>query len=486
MLKKKGKTRVPKSQIAEKSHPIDLHIQSEVSSFCATELGFAPLYSKTKKKKNKKKNKKEEEVDENKEVFTRLERRAEISINESLEENEKKSLLQWVEKCLKGEKGERSEKEEILSNGHGDRSDHDRSHTSNGVTKASHNGIRNNSSTVHVPRISRNVHSLGANKDIINAHLTVENGMREKSSKAQALKESFCNLHSFKTNSEEEEESSLTIENGVRDNASGDLISRTFHSVNSFEPYIQKEEEESSLRMQDGMRGHCKKRKRVADKVLDYVIKRCLVLKPFPSSSSFSRLGMGKPGMTVRTTIIAWEKHISVTVTSESSIVREWIRAQNGNLYGLDVEWRPNRIKGLKDNKVALLQLCGENECLIVQMLYLDQKPPELANLLNDPDKCLAGVGVCMDGKRLLNDHGLSCQGTIELTTLAVERLKREELGHVGLKVLVQEVLGVQMEKRKSVTMSNWAQRILNDAQVEYACIDAFVSYALCQKLLGR
>mgnify|MGYP000426822472 CR=1 FL=1 len=60
MIKKNGKTRVPKSQIAEKSGPIDLHIQPEVRPFCATELGFAPLSSKKmekmKMKKDKKKN----------------------------------------------------------------------------------------------------------------------------------------------------------------------------------------------------------------------------------------------------------------------------------------------------------------------------------------------------------------------------------------------------------------------------------------------
>lgn len=222
---------------------------------------------------------------------------------------------------------------------------------------------------------------------------------------------------------------------------------------------------------------HNNKRKREDDKVLQYVLKRSIVLHPSPSERSSNK------SSTMKTVVIAWGRNIPVTLTSEACTVQEWISSQSGNLFGLDVEWRPNRAKGEK-NKVALLQLCSESECLIIQMLFLDKKPQALRKLLSDPSKGLAGVGVLADGKRLLHDYGLECQGGIELTTLAVERLKRDELRNVGLKVLVQEVLGLNMDKPKKVTLSNWAKMKLDPAQINYACMDAWASFALSRKLL--
>ncbi|KAH7429018.1 hypothetical protein KP509_09G027400 [Ceratopteris richardii] len=137
-----------------------------------------------------------------------------------------------------------------------------------------------------------------------------------------------------------------------------------------------------------------------------------------------------------------------------------------------------------RTNKVALLQLSNENECLIVQMLFLDRQPQALQELLSDPSKGLAGVGVHADGQKLLQDYGLECQGTIELTSLAVERLKRDELRNVGLKVLVKEVLGLALEKSKQITLSNWARPKLDRAQIIYACMDAWASFALSKRLL--
>ena len=42
------------------------------------------------------------------------------------------------------------------------------------------------------------------------------------------------------------------------------------------------------------------------------------------------------------------------------------------------------------------------------------------------------------------------------------------------------------MEKPRHVTMSNWEKRQLDVAQVQYACIDAYVSYKLGERLLDN
>ena len=45
------------------------------------------------------------------------------------------------------------------------------------------------------------------------------------------------------------------------------------------------------------------------------------------------------------------------------------------------------------------------------------------------------------------------------------------------------EVMGMQMDKPKSVTLSNWGEYILSNKQIEYAAVDAFVSFEIGRML---
>jgi hypothetical protein len=178
------------------------------------------------------------------------------------------------------------------------------------------------------------------------------------------------------------------------------------------------------------------------------------------------------------------KKSIQTTVTDDGRVAENWVNQQTGQkIVGFDLEWRPNFRKGM-DNKTALIQLCTDNGCLIIQMLFLNFIPEALVRFLKDPGVKLVGVGIERDVVKLRNDHGLECRGQLELGTLAVERFERRELKEAGLKGLAMEVLGLSLAKPKSISMSNWACRTLQEKQVEYACIDAYVSFAIGKKLL--
>lgn len=178
------------------------------------------------------------------------------------------------------------------------------------------------------------------------------------------------------------------------------------------------------------------------------------------------------------------EKSIQTIVTDDGHIAENWVNQQKGQeIVGFDLEWRPNFRKG-SDNKTALLQLCTDNGCLIIQMLFLDFIPEALVRFLKDPGVKLVGVGIGCDVAKLRNDHGLECGGQHELGVLAVERLEMRELKQVGLKGLAMEVLGLSLSKPKSISTSNWACRTLGESQIRYACIDAYVSFAIGKKLL--
>lgn len=56
-------------------------------------------------------------------------------------------------------------------------------------------------------------------------------------------------------------------------------------------------------------------------------------------------------------------------------------------------------------------------------------------------------------------------------------------LRNAGLKELTRVVLGKEIKKPKSVTMSRWDNQWLTSAQVMYACVDAYVSFEIARVL---
>ncbi|KAL0322631.1 UNVERIFIED_CONTAM: hypothetical protein Sangu_1882400 [Sesamum angustifolium] len=159
-------------------------------------------------------------------------------------------------------------------------------------------------------------------------------------------------------------------------------------------------------------------------------------------------------------------------------------------LVGIDTEWLPNRAPGA-DHPVAILQLCVGQHCLIVLLLHADCIPPSLHAFLADPRHVFCGVGVQEDVNKLFDDHGLIVGNTADLNELA--RLASEvdwwEYNHMGLKKMALAILDMPMMKPLQVTLSKWDSRNLNFEQVEYAAIDAFVSFrialALCSWIVN-
>eukprot|EP00250_Pteridium_aquilinum_P015242 c22467_g1_i2 orf=92-1255(+) len=197
----------------------------------------------------------------------------------------------------------------------------------------------------------------------------------------------------------------------------------------------------------------------------------------------------GMPPRAIRTAgktfrqVVTWcGMTMPVTITSQSAAVVEWIQRQTGDLFGFDLEWKPNRLKS-DDNSVALLQICGPSDCLIIQLLYTDVFPVLLKEFLSNAAKRLGGVGIRQDVNKLERDHNLACQGQVELGILAAEKLQRADLQGTGLKKLVDQVLGMTLVKVKKITMSNWEKEYLDEQQIEYACIDAWAAFAILHKL---
>lgn len=71
----------------------------------------------------------------------------------------------------------------------------------------------------------------------------------------------------------------------------------------------------------------------------------------------------------------------------------------------------------------------------------------------------------------------------MDLGLWAAQQLEKEKLCAAGLKLLAKEVVGVEMDKPKSVTCSRWDSQVLTEEQVAYACGDAYYSFEIGRRL---
>ncbi|MCL7051791.1 hypothetical protein MKW94_030196 [Papaver nudicaule] len=200
-----------------------------------------------------------------------------------------------------------------------------------------------------------------------------------------------------------------------------------------------------------------------------------------------------------------YKDKICTTVTHTPSVVDEWIAGvhnasrskQNKNnlvVVGLDVEW--SRIRddySCCRNEIAVLQLCLARRCLLFQISCCDNIPKSLHDLLRNEKFIFVGAGIDGDAHKLWVDHRLNVARTEELGSLADFKLTKTDVGYresrffnCGLKNLAKVVLNLELPKQKGIQLSNWEDRSLSDQQIEYACLDAFVSFKLAMDLMNR
>ncbi|KAL5744967.1 hypothetical protein ACOSP7_026113 [Xanthoceras sorbifolium] len=183
---------------------------------------------------------------------------------------------------------------------------------------------------------------------------------------------------------------------------------------------------------------------------------------------------------------------IQTLVTNSPSVVESWIseielthRSGLKNLIvGLDTEQHPN-FNYKNEHPLATLQLCVGNRCLIFQIIHASYIPQALKNFLLNDNYSFVGVKVEEDVEKLENDYNLSVSNAIDLRTLTAQVLGQDmkEWKQAGLKSLSEKVLEKKIEKPKEIQLSKWDNRSLSSAQVQYACLDAFVSFEIARTL---
>ena len=144
-------------------------------------------------------------------------------------------------------------------------------------------------------------------------------------------------------------------------------------------------------------------------------------------------------------------------------------------ILGFDTETRPTFRVG-ESYPPAVLQLAGEQAVYVFQLSHC-RLPKALRRLLANPKIIKAGVALDRDVQELNKLAPFEPAGFVDVGEVA----RRAGCRNPGLRGLATLLLGFRVSKNSQT--SNWAQRTLTDAQIEYAATDAWVGRELYHKL---
>ena len=142
---------------------------------------------------------------------------------------------------------------------------------------------------------------------------------------------------------------------------------------------------------------------------------------------------------------------------------------------GIDTETKPSFTKGVQ-NPLALLQIYLPHRVILFQLRKYSL-PIEICKILENANITKVGVGLSDDIRGLRRDYNCETIGILDLNHFA----KKKKFQSVGVQKLSALVLGIYVDKKQQ--LSNWERNPLSREQQLYAATDAWVSYAIYEKI---
>ncbi|ESQ56299.1 hypothetical protein EUTSA_v10025908mg [Eutrema salsugineum] len=151
-------------------------------------------------------------------------------------------------------------------------------------------------------------------------------------------------------------------------------------------------------------------------------------------------------------------------------------------IVGFDIEWRPSFRKGVLPGKVAVVQICVENNyCDVIHIIH-SGIPQSLQQLIEDSTLVKVGIGIDGDSVKLFHDHGVSIKDVEDLSDLANKKIGGDSKKW-GLASLTETLVCKELLKPNRIRLGNWEVQPLSKEQLQYAATDAYASWHLYQVL---
>ncbi|KAG6667957.1 hypothetical protein I3843_01G127700 [Carya illinoinensis] len=178
---------------------------------------------------------------------------------------------------------------------------------------------------------------------------------------------------------------------------------------------------------------------------------------------------------------------IHVILTSTPAVVRAWLRKVRSRflthirsrrlVVGLGVQWNPYYASA------ATLQLCIGHRCLVFQLFHAPRIPSALRRFLSDTGNTFVGVCNHRDEDMLLGSkHRLLLSNLVDVRDVvtATKGWSRS----LSMEELASRILGFKgVEKPERIGRSAWDDYWLSEKQVQYASVDAYLSFSMGKAL---
>ncbi|KAH9990250.1 ribonuclease H-like domain-containing protein [Russula compacta] len=176
-----------------------------------------------------------------------------------------------------------------------------------------------------------------------------------------------------------------------------------------------------------------------------------------------------------------------VIYIKNEELANEMVASLNGAI-GLDLEWpyTSNRIDGVKEGKVALVQLCDVDIILLIHVSKMERFPEKVKELIESSKVPKTGVNIRNDGMKLFRDYGILASNLVELGALACQADERFATTFNRPIVALAKVVSYCLHKtldKGPVRVSDWS-RDLTRAQMKYASNDVHSGLMVYKSLM--
>ena len=176
---------------------------------------------------------------------------------------------------------------------------------------------------------------------------------------------------------------------------------------------------------------------------------------------------------------------VRVELVSSDKLTAALQQLSSESVLGFDTETRASFEPGVQ-HPLSLVQLATSDTCYLFQQAVLGERLAELKPLLENEQILKVGIGLRGDGQALKRDWDIQVSPRLDLNWAMAQLGAGKEM---GTRQLVAALLHKRIDKPKKITLSNWQQVPLSQAQIQYAALDALAAnlcfWQLIDKLQG-
>lgn len=176
---------------------------------------------------------------------------------------------------------------------------------------------------------------------------------------------------------------------------------------------------------------------------------------------------------------------VRVELVSSDKLTAALQQLSSESVLGFDTETRASFEPGVQ-HPLSLVQLATSDTCYLFQRAVLGERLAELKPLLENEQILKVGIGLRGDGQALKRDWDIHVSPRLDLNWAMAQLGAGKEM---GTRQLVAALLHKRIDKPKKLTLSNWQQVPLSQAQIQYAALDALAAnlcfWQLIDKLQG-